>query len=101
MGTNTPFSLLMQCAEDYGARDGDTKRTSDSSEERVIVRIGASLFLVAAGAILRWGITDEVQGVNLAMLGLILLIVGVIGLALSLVLASMRRRTDVIHEGEP
>ena len=65
------------------------------------MRIGARLFLVAAGAIQRWGITDEVHGVNLSTIGLILLVVGVIGLVLSLILASVRRRTDIIHERAP
>lgn len=65
------------------------------------MRIGASLFLIAVGAILKWAITDEVNGVNLTTIGVILMVVGVIGLVLSLILASMRRRTDVIHEDGP
>lgn len=65
------------------------------------MRIGLSLFLIAAGAILRWGITDAVHGMNLAMIGLILIVVGAIGLVLSLILGSMRRRTDIIHERDP
>jgi hypothetical protein len=65
------------------------------------VRIGGSLFLIAVGAILKWAITDQVNGVNLSMIGLILIVVGIVGLALSLILASMRRRTDVIHERDP
>jgi hypothetical protein len=63
------------------------------------VRIGASLFLIALGAILKWAVTDHVNGLNLATLGMILMVVGAIGLVLSLVLLSVRRRTDVIHEG--
>ena len=65
------------------------------------MRIGASLFLIAVGAILKWAITDQVNGVNLSTVGVILMVVGVIGLVLSLILASVRRRTDVIHEGGP
>lgn len=65
------------------------------------MRIGASLFLIAVGAILKWGVTDAVHGVNLPMIGLILIVVGVIGLVLSLILASIRRRTDIIHERAP
>jgi hypothetical protein len=65
------------------------------------VRIGGSLFLIAVGAILKWAITDQVNGVNLSMIGLILIVVGIIGLVLSLILASTRRRTDVIHERNP
>jgi hypothetical protein len=47
--------------------------------------IGASLILIAAGAILRWAVTADVDGVNLDMIGLILLIIGAIGLVLSLI----------------
>ncbi len=65
------------------------------------MRIGGSLFLIAVGAILKWAITDHVNGVNLPMIGLILMVVGIIGLVLSLILASTRRRTDVIRERDP
>jgi hypothetical protein len=47
--------------------------------------IGASLILIAAGAILRWAVSADVDGVNLETIGLILLIVGAVGLVLSLV----------------
>lgn len=47
--------------------------------------IGASLILIAAGAILRWAVSADVSGVNLPTIGLILLIVGVVGLVLSLI----------------
>jgi purine-cytosine permease-like protein len=46
--------------------------------------IGASLFLIAVGAILRWAVSDSIEGVDLTTVGLILLIVGVIGLILGL-----------------
>jgi hypothetical protein len=47
--------------------------------------IGVSLIVIAAGAILRWAVTADAEGVNLATVGLILLIVGAIGLVFSLV----------------
>lgn len=47
--------------------------------------IGASLILIAAGAILRWAVRADVSGVDLQTVGLILLIVGAVGLAVSLV----------------
>ena len=46
--------------------------------------IGTSLFLIAVGAILRWAVSDAISGVNLATVGLILLIVGIAGLIISL-----------------
>jgi hypothetical protein len=45
---------------------------------------GFSLLLIAAGAILRYAITADVEGVNLDEVGLILMIVGVVGFVISL-----------------
>lgn len=47
--------------------------------------IGASLFLIAIGAILRYAITASVSGIDLQTVGLILMLVGIIGLVLSIV----------------
>ena len=46
--------------------------------------IGASLFLLAIGAILRYAVTASVSGIDLQTVGLILMIVGIIGLVLSI-----------------
>jgi hypothetical protein len=48
------------------------------------VGIGASLFLIAAGAILAWAVQFESSGIDLNAVGVILLVVGIIGLILSL-----------------
>jgi hypothetical protein len=45
---------------------------------------GSSIFLFAVGAILRYAVTATVSGINIATVGLILMIAGVIGLAVSL-----------------
>jgi hypothetical protein len=67
--------------------------------------IGASLFLIAAGAILKWAVEWEVAGVDLQTVGLILLIVGILGLILSLLFWSsfspFRRQETVVHEERP
>lgn len=47
--------------------------------------IGTSIFLFAVGAILRYAVTVSTQGVNLHVVGDILMIVGIIGVVLSLV----------------
>ena len=44
--------------------------------------IGVSLFVIALGAILRWGISVAVEGANLEVIGLILMVIGVAGLVL-------------------
>lgn len=46
--------------------------------------IGTSIFLIAAGAILRYAVTATVEGVSLTTVGLILMIVGIVGLVISL-----------------
>lgn len=61
------------------------------------MRIGASLFLIAIGAILKFAVTRRVSGIDLTTVGVILMVVGALGLLLTLVLMTARRRTDVIH----
>lgn len=61
------------------------------------MRIGASLFLIAVGAILKFAITAHVNGIDLGAVGVILMIVGVIGLLFDLVLWGTRRRTVIEH----
>jgi sulfite exporter TauE/SafE len=51
--------------------------------------IGTSIFLIAVGAILRYAVTVTVQGVELQTVGLILMIVGIIGLVISLAVIFM------------
>lgn len=46
--------------------------------------IGLSLFLVAVGAVLAWAVETEVSGVDIKVVGAILMLVGVAGLVLSL-----------------
>jgi hypothetical protein len=47
--------------------------------------IGTSIFLFAVGAILRYAVTVTTQGVNLHVVGDILMLVGIVGFILSLV----------------
>ena len=66
--------------------------------------IGTSIFLIALGAILRYAVTGSVSGLDIQTAGLILLIVGVLGLVLSLMMMTLwsdrRRRPadDVVEE---
>jgi hypothetical protein len=48
--------------------------------------LAVSLILVAAGAILAWGITSEPEGLNLDAIGAVLIIIGIVGFVLSLLL---------------
>ncbi len=73
--------------------------------------IGASILLIALGAILAFAVTAEVGGVDVQTIGWILLIVGIIGLVLSFLFWSSwggpgywgerRRRTTYVDEGPP
>jgi hypothetical protein len=49
------------------------------------VPLGTSIFLIAVGAILRYAVTATVSGISITTVGLILIIVGIIGLVLSLI----------------
>ncbi len=61
------------------------------------MRVGASLFLIAVGAILKFAVNKHVNGVDLNTVGVILMVIGVVGLLISLAFIGMRRRTDVIY----
>ncbi|SDL43514.1 DUF6458 family protein [Arthrobacter sp. ok362] len=64
------------------------------------MRIGSAIFLIAIGAILAWAVAPGlIPNVDQAMIGYILMVVGVIGLIASLVLASPGRgRTRRVSE---
>jgi uncharacterized protein DUF6458 len=53
--------------------------------------IGVSLFLLAVGAILAFATDVTVSGLNLDTVGLILMLIGAIGLALTLIVWGSRR----------
>jgi hypothetical protein len=65
--------------------------------------IGTSLFLLAAGAILKYAVEDSVKGVDLQAVGVILMIVGVVGLLLSLLYVNVwnrNSRADAVRDRE-
>jgi uncharacterized membrane protein HdeD (DUF308 family) len=66
-----------------------------------VTGIGTSLVLLAAGAILAFAVDVDAEGFNLNTIGWILMGVGLLGLVLSLLLASspVRDRTVVTDTG--
>jgi hypothetical protein len=65
--------------------------------------IGAAIFLVALGAILRYAISDSIEGIDLQTIGLILMIAGVVGIVLEFIRQGMwrdRRRDGEVVERE-
>ena len=70
--------------------------------------VGVSLIFIAAGAILTWAVEKTVQGININAVGVILMVVGAVGLVLSLVFWSSwggttgpRRRVTTIDDAPP
>jgi hypothetical protein len=74
--------------------------------------LGVSLFLVAVGAILTWAVNATVSGIDIHTIGWILMIVGVVGLVLSMIFwsswggpgywgAGGRRRTTYVDDVPP
>jgi hypothetical protein len=71
-----------------------------------MTNVGASVFLIALGAILAWAVSIEAQGININMIGVILMIVGLVYLVLSLLFWSSfapfgggtTRRTRVVED---
>lgn len=67
---------------------------------------GVSIVLVAIGAILTWAVTAEVSGIDIQVVGVILLIVGIAGFLLSMLFWSSwggpatigRRRTTYVDD---
>jgi hypothetical protein len=62
--------------------------------------IGTSIFLIALGAILKFAVTTSVSGIELATVGVILMVVGIIGLLISLfyLMGAERRGVPVTTE---
>jgi hypothetical protein len=72
--------------------------------------IGVGIFLTAVGAILTFAVSAHVSGVDINTVGWILMIVGIAGIALSLIFWSSwagpgyftgRRRATYVEEGPP
>jgi hypothetical protein len=56
--------------------------------------VGGSLFLVALGAILYWAVSVEGEGSNVNMIGLILMVVGAVGVVLTLLMTASADAVD-------
>lgn len=66
--------------------------------------IGTSIFLIALGAILKYAVNAEVSGLEISTIGVILMVVGIIGLLISLLYATIwsdRRAGTVVERERP
>ncbi|GAB3672944.1 DUF6458 family protein [Angustibacter aerolatus] len=57
--------------------------------------IGASIFLIAVGLVLALAVSADVSGIDINTIGWILVVVGVIGLAMTALIFAPRRRRVV------
>ncbi|MGA9103525.1 DUF6458 family protein [Aeromicrobium sp.] len=62
---------------------------------------GGALALIAAGAVLVFAIQDRLGGVDLVAVGYILMIVGALGIVLSLIVNSQRTRRGDVRRDDP
>jgi nitrogen fixation-related uncharacterized protein len=60
--------------------------------------IGSSILLIAIGAILKWAVTATVKGFNIQTAGTVLLVVGLVGLVLSLFYTFWWARRDARYD---
>ena len=58
--------------------------------------IGASITLLAIGAILAFAVSADISGLDINVIGIILMACGVLGLVLSMI--AMSRRDNVVRE---
>ena len=71
--------------------------------------IGVSILLIAIGAILAFAVSAEVSGIDIQVIGWILLVVGILGMLLSMIFWSSwggpgywsSRRRTYVDEGPP
>lgn len=63
--------------------------------------IGASIAMIAIGAIIKYALPGSVLGIHLGVIGVILMIVGVLGLAVTLLVFMPRSRRPVEYVREP
>lgn len=65
--------------------------------------ISVSILLIAVGAILTWGVTADAEGLDVNAIGVILMIVGLLGLVISMIFWSswggFRRRAAYVEGG--
>jgi uncharacterized membrane protein len=85
---------------------GSWRLAFSAAGESVGMGIGVSIVLVALGAILIWGVTAEVAGIDVNAIGWILLIVGIIGAIISMIFWSSwggggRRERETVVRDEP
>jgi len=63
--------------------------------------IGINIFLIAAGAVLTFAVDATLAGLDIKVVGVILMIAGAVGLILTLLVFAPRRRRTVTETSRP
>ena len=60
--------------------------------------IGASIFLLAIGAILAFAVNVQASGFNINTVGIILMVAGAVGLLMTMLVSGRRERGGIVGE---
>jgi hypothetical protein len=60
--------------------------------------IGAGIFLIAVGAILTFAVNVSISGLDIAVIGVVLMLAGAAGIILDICLFAPRRRQRVVYQ---
>ncbi|OHV33957.1 MULTISPECIES: DUF6458 family protein [Pseudofrankia] len=63
--------------------------------------IGAGIFLMAVGAILTFAVDVSISGLDIAVIGVVLMVAGAAGIVLDIFLFAPRRRQRVVYPQQP
>jgi Domain of unknown function (DUF6458) len=82
---------------DVGYETTDISAAAAARHRRFVVGIGASVFLIAVGAILTFAVHASVSGIAIHTVGVILMIAGALGLTVTLTIFAPRRRAALVQ----
>jgi len=63
--------------------------------------IGGSIFLIALGAILAFAVNAEISGIDINVVGYVLMLAGLAGLVITVWYWNSRRRSTVVEHRQP
>lgn len=95
------FALSEGLKAFYAQQSGTSAFNVGAIGHSVGMTFGAALFLIAVGAILRFAVSDSIDGIDLETVGLILIIVGVAGLVIGLFMMNRDRGTETVVRRDP
>ena len=63
--------------------------------------IGGSIFLIALGAILAFAVNAHISGIDINVVGYVLMLAGLVGLLITVWYWNSRRRSTVVSQSRP